>query len=214
MKQLTDFGPAAALYAALAYIFALMIFALVLHWPDSRSDQILVLLQHPTLLHWLYVFVYQLWAIALLVLTLCILKTVPNSSDELKKLILVLASVWATLVAASGMLFNSGIAASVAAFEHNPEQAEEIWQSISFIANAIGGANEYIGGFWMLFVSIAMRKAALYSRGLVWLGFAIALAALATALPGLSWLGIFFGLSQIVWFCWLALKLKNFDDHS
>lgn len=200
---------AAALYAGLAYIVGILMFGLVLKWPEDIGAQFQLITDQQTLLHWLYIFIYQLWAIALLLLGNALTGLLTAASESLKKLIFSLTLIWATLIAASGMLSNIGVQAALELAQTNPSQALELWQVISVITNALGGGNEYIGGFWMLAISIGMKQSSDFSSKLAILGFFVAALGIVSALPGLADCGLLFGLSQIIWFLWLGISLLS-----
>jgi hypothetical protein len=113
--------------------------------------------------------------------------------------------IWATLVIASGMIFNIGMDNVVSLYGTDPAQATTVWLAIESVSNAIGGGNEMLGGLWMLLISWAALQARGLPRVLNYLGLGIGAAGILSALPGLGNVGLIFGLGQIVWFVLLGI---------
>jgi hypothetical protein len=188
MKNLQKLGGMAALYAGLAYIVGMLGFLFVVGWPDNPSQQVAVLVNHQVSQHVLYLIVYPIWAVFLVVLTLAT----------------AIGIIWATLVMASGMIFNIGMDNVVSLYGTDPTQATTVWLAIEAVCNGIGGGNEILGGLWMLLVSWTALRARGLPKALNYLGLGIGAAGILSALPRLGDIGLAFGLGQIVWFGWLG----------
>jgi hypothetical protein len=75
------------------------------------------------------------------------------------------------------------------------------------VSDAIGGANEILGGLWVLLISWAALQSRGLPRALNYLGIVIGAAGILSALPGLGDVGLIFGLVQIVWFIWVGIVM-------
>ena len=207
MKTFQKFGGFAALYAGIAYIVGMIGFILVVGWPDDPLQQVNVLVNHQVAQHILYFVVYQIWAVVLVVLTLALYERFKASSPAMMQIVTALGIIWATLVIASGMIFNIGMDTVVNLYGKDPAQATTVWLVIESVTNGIGGGNEIVGGLWMLLISWVALQAGGFPKALNVLGIVVGVAGILSALPGLGNVGLIFGLVQIVWFIWLGIVL-------
>ena len=207
MKTLQKFGGFAALYAGIAYIVGMIGFLLVVGWPDDPVQQVNVLVNHQVAQHILYLIVYQIWAVFLVVLTLALYERFKANSPAMMQIVSAIGMIWATLVIASGMIFNIGMDTVVTLYGKDPTQATTVWLVIESVTNGIGGGNEIVGGLWMLLISWVAVQAGGFPKALNYLGIVVGAAGILSALPGLGDVGLIFGLVQIVWFIWLGIVL-------
>jgi hypothetical protein len=207
MKNLQKMGGIAALYAGAAYVVGMMGFLLVVGWPDDPVAQVAVLVNNQVSQHILYLIVYQVWAIFLVVLTLALYERFKADSPAMMQIVTAIGVIWATVVIASGMIFNIGMDNVVNLYGKDPDQATTVWLAIESVCNGIGGGNEILGGLWMLLISWVALRAGIFPRALNYLGVAIGGAGILSALPGLGEVGMIFGLLQIVWFIWLGIVM-------
>jgi hypothetical protein len=204
MKNLQKLGGMAALYAGLAYIVGMLGCLFVVGWPDNPSQQVAVLVNHQVSQHVLYLIVYPIWAVFLVVLTLALYERFKADAPARMQLATAIGIIWATLVMASGMIFNIGMDNVVSLYGTDPTQATTVWLAIEAVCNGIGGGNEILGGLWMLLVSWTALRARGLPKALNYLGLGIGAAGILSALPRLGDIGLAFGLGQIVWFGWLG----------
>ena len=207
MKNLQKMGGFAALYAGVAYIVGLIGFLLVVGWPDDPVQQVAVLVNNQVSQHILYIIVYQVWAVFLVVLTLALYERLKADSPAMMQTATAIGIIWATVVIASGMIFNIGMDNVVDLFGKDPAQAVTVWRGIESVTNGIGGGNELLGGLWMLMISVAASQAGGLPRPVNYLGIVVGAAGIVSALPALADAGLVFGLLQIVWFIWLGIIL-------
>jgi hypothetical protein len=207
MKNLQKMGGIAALYAGVAFIVGMLGFLLVVGWPDDPVQQVAVLVNNQVSLHILYVIVYQIWAVFLVVLTLALYERLKADSPAVMQTATAIGIIWATVVIASGMIFNIGMDNVVDLYGEDPAQATTVWLVIESVSDAIGGANEILGGLWVLLISWAALQSRGLPRALNYLGIVIGAAGILSALPGLGDVGLIFGLVQIVWFIWVGIVM-------
>lgn len=214
MKNLQKMGGFAALYAGVAYIVGMIGFLLVVGWPDDPIEQVVVLVNNQVSQHILYLIVYQVWAIFLVVLTLALYERLKAGSPAIMQTATVIGIIWATVVMASGMIFNIGMENVVALYSQDPAQATTVWLVIASVCDGLGGGNEILGGLWVLLISWAALQAGRLPRALNYLGLVIGVAGILSALPGLGQVGLVFGLVQIVWFIWLGIVMLRGNTHA
>jgi hypothetical protein len=207
MESLQKFGGFAALYAGGAYIVGLTGFLLVVGWPDDPVRQVAVLVNNQVIQHILYIIVYQVWAVFLVVLTLALYERLRADSPAVMQIATAIGIIWATVVIASGMIFNIGMDSVVNLYGTDPAQASTVWLVIASVCDGLGGGNEILGGLWMLLISWAALQAGGLPKALSYLGIVIGAAGILSALPGLGDAGLIFGLVQIVWFIWLGIVM-------
>jgi hypothetical protein len=207
MKNLQKLGGMAALYAGIAYIIGMLGFLFIVGWPDDPSQQVTVLVNNQITQHVLYLIVYQILAVFLVVLTLALYERLKTDAPAMMQIATALGIIWATLVIASGMIFNIGMDNVVSLYGTDPAQATTVWLAIESVSNAIGGGNEMLGGLWMLLISWAALQTRGLPKVLNYLGLAIGAAGILSALPELGDVGLIFGLGQIVWFVWLGIVM-------
>jgi hypothetical protein len=207
MKNLQKMGGIAALYAGVAFIVGMLGFLLVVGWPDDPVQQVAVLVNNQVSLHILYVIVYQVWAVFLVVLTLALYERLKADSPAVMQTATAIGIIWATVVIASGMIFNIGMDNVVDLYGEDPAQATTVWLVIESVSDAIGGGNEILGGLWVLLISWAALQSRGLPRALNYLGIVIGAAGILSALPGLGDVGLIFGLVQIVWFTWVGIVM-------
>lgn len=205
MKNLQKLGGMAALYTGVAYIVGMLGFLLIVGWPDDPSQQVAVLVNNQVTQHILYLIVYQILAVFLVVLTLALYDRLKADAPAMMQIATTIGVIWATLVIASGMIFNIGMDNVVNLYGTDPAQATTVWLAIESVSNAIGGGNEMLGGLWMLLISWAALQARGLPKALNYLGLGIGAAGILSALPGLGNVGLIFGLGQIVWFVLLGI---------
>ena len=207
MKTLQKMGGFAALYAGVAYIVGMMGFLLVVGWPDDPVQQVAVLVNNQVSQHILYIIVYQVWAVFLVVLTLALYDRLKADSSAMMQTATAIGIIWATVVIASGMIFNIGMDNVVNLYGRDPAQATTVWLVIASVCDGLGGGNEIIGGLWMLLISWTALQTGGLPKALGYLGIVIGAAGILSALPGLGDVGLIFGLVQIVWFIWLGIVM-------
>jgi hypothetical protein len=207
MKNLQKMGGIAALYAGVAYIVGMVGFLFVVGWPDDPVQQVGVLVNNQVSLHILYLIVYQVWAVFLVVLALALYERLKAYSPAMMQTATAVGIIWATVVIASGMIFNIGMNDVVDLYGEAPAQATTVWVVIESVSNAIGGGNEILGGLWMLLISWVALQAGGLPKALNYLGIAIGAAGILSALPGLGDAGLVFGLVQIVWFIGVGIVM-------
>ena len=84
-----------------------------------------------------------------------------------------------------------------------------MWQAIEPVAQGLGSGSggEFLGGLWVLLVSVVSLRGRSLPRSLGWLGVVVGVAGLLSIIPPLSATAYAFGLLLIVWFAWLGVAM-------
>jgi hypothetical protein len=152
--------------------------------------------------------IYVLFGVALVVLSLGLHERLHGESPAVMQVATAFGLIWATVVIASGMVFNVGMERVVDLYATDPGQAATVWQAIHAVFNGIGGGIEILGGLWTLLISWAAWRTGSLSKALNGLGMVVGLAGIVTIVPAFGEIGgAVFGLSQILWFAWLGIAM-------
>ena len=201
-------GGIAALYQGVAYVVGMVGFLLVVGWPDDPVKQVALMVDNQAFLYIMHLIVYVVWAVFMVVLALALYERLKAGSPAIMQTATVFGMIWATVIIASGMIFNSGMENVVDLYGKDPAQATTVWLAIDSVFDGLGGSNEVIGGIWILLVSWAALRAGQLPRVLNYLGVAIGVAGIISAVPALAELFIYiYALGQIVWFVWLGIVM-------
>ena len=209
LKRLQKIGGICAIFEALIYISAFIIYGGILVYPNTNAsiaEELNFLSDNHLTLSILNLVSYVLFGILLAVLVLAIHQQLKSYSPIFSKLASTFGVIWVGLVIASGMIANIGLNSVIAIGIKEPENAMLLWSSVSTISEGLGGGNEIVGGIWVLLISIIALKGQLFSKPLIFLGVLVGIAGILTIYP----LEIFteiFGISQIIWFLWVGIFL-------
>ncbi|MCA9943895.1 MAG: DUF4386 family protein [Anaerolineales bacterium] len=215
--QLQKWGGVAALYEALAYIIGIVGFIAVVNMSEIADpvQKVAAIVENQAVLSVLHLFVYVVWGASLVVLTLALHERLRGNSSALARTATVFGIIWATLVIASGMIYNVGMETAVSLYAQNPEQAATVWLAIESVFNGLGGGVEVVGGIWVVLLSVAALRNGGLPRAFNIFGLLVGAAGLVTVVPALSEIGgMVFGLTQIVWFAWLGIVLLRRPDET
>ena len=210
MTSLQKWGGAAALYEALAYIIGIVGFGVVVNVSENAGpvQKVAAIVENQGVLSMLYLIVYVAWGAMLVVLSLALHERLQGHKSAVARTATAFGLIWATLVIASGMIYNVGMETAVSLYAQNPEQAATVWLAIESVFNGLGGGVEVVGGIWVVLLSVTALRNGGLSRAFNIYGLLVGAAGLVTVIPALSEIGgMVFGLTQIVWFAWLGIAL-------
>lgn len=215
MKDLRKFAGVAALFEALIYLTAFVIYGAVLDAPVNAdsTQRLLFLSENQLILSAVNLMMYVLFGLLLAVLVLALHDSLKNKMPTFSQVAAVFGVIWVGLVIASGMIANIGLDAVITLSTKEPEQAMTVWLAVNSVVEGLGGGNELVGGIWVLLLSIAALKADVFSKKLNYLGTGVGLAGILSVIPT-EIFTLVFGLGQIVWFIWLGghlLTQKEYD---
>ena len=207
LKKLQVIGGVCAIIEAFIYISAFIVYGGILVYPKANAslvEELNFLSDNYITLSILNLVSYVLFGILLAVLVLAIHQRLKNYSPSFSKLASVFGIIWVGLVIASGMITNIGLKSVIETGIKEPENAMQIWSSISIISEGLGGGNEIVGGIWVLLLSIIALKGQLLSKPLIFLGIIVGIAGILTVYP-IDLFTEIFGISQIIWFLWIGI---------
>lgn len=210
-QKLQKIGGIFAIFEALIYIIAFIIYGKIIILPKASDDiveKLSFLKDNYLILLILNLLSYVLFGVLLAVLVLAIHQRIKNYSTQLSNLTSIFGIIWVGLVIASGMIANIGLSTVIDIGNNEPENAMLIWRSVGIVTEGLGGGNEIVGGIWMLLLSIISFKSHNFSKSLNSLGILVGIAGILTIYP----LDIFsevFGISQIIWFLWIGISMTR-----
>ena len=205
----------AAFYLAAAYIVGIAIFLVVLDYPSitDPAQKLALLVERQGVFFWSNLLMYVFFGLVLIVLALNLYGILKTAAPALSGFATVVALIWAGSLIASGMISNAGIPPIVALYARDPVQAALTWQTIEIVTSGIGNGNgEILGGVWTLMISLAALRTQRLPKTLNYLGLLVGTLGIASILPGLTDLVALFGVTQIVWFIWLGLRMARETD--
>ena len=204
-------GGVAALYLAAALLLAMPFFLVVVDYPGATdvSEKVALLAANHASMHVMYLITYVVFGVVLAVLALALHGRLSSSASGLMQVATAVGLMWAVVLVASGMVFNAGMAAVVDVYPANAEQAQAMWQAIEPVAQGLGSGSggEFLGGLWVLLVSIVSLRSRSLPRSLGWLGVVVGIAGLLSIVPPLSATAYLFGMLSILWFAWLGIAM-------
>ena len=207
MKTLQKASGIAALVLAATYIFGIGMYVTVLSGSSggTPSDRVSFLVENQTALLATNIFIYLVAGSALVFLALGVHERFSPHQPAVMQVGTAFGLMWATVVVASGMIFNVGVSSVVEQFDTNPDQAASAWIAISAVQDGLGGGSEMVGAIWVLVVSIVGLRFKLLPTAVNYLGLVISTAGFLTIVPALSIFQAVFGLTQIPWFIWVGV---------
>jgi hypothetical protein len=203
-------GGFAAFYLAAAYIIGIALFLVVLDYPSitDPAQKVSLLIEQQGVIFWTNLLMYVFFGILLVPLALALYDLLKPGAPALAQFATVIGIIWAGSLVASGMIANAGIAPVVALYAKDPAQAALTWQTIEAVASGIGNGNgEILGGVWALLISLAALRTNRLPKILNYLGLLVGAVGIASVFPGLTDLVGLFGISQIIWYIWLGIRL-------
>lgn len=196
-------GIASGLYMALAYIVGIVIFIVVLKYPEITEDieKVKIVVEMPYMVFFTNLIMYVLFG-PVLVLFILSLKSFLNDKESiLVKFSSIAGFIWAGSLTASGMIGNGGIKPITQLFANTPADAVKLWQMLDTVSISIGNGNgEILGGLMTLGFGLAMFKDKNFSKGLGVFGIIIGSIGVISLIPSMVDLAVAFGLLQLVWF--------------
>jgi hypothetical protein len=208
MNNLQKMGGIAALYMAAAYLVGIVLFLFVLDYPAivDPAQKVALLVEKQMVIYSTNLMLYVIFGVFLIVLTLALYERLRAGAPAMMQVATVIGMIWAGSLIASGMVSNAGIAPVVALYAKDPAQAALTWQGFEVVASGLGNGNgEILGGLMTLLVSWAALQTGGLPKFLNYLGLIVGLIGIVSTVPGLNDLTGMFGISQLVWFVWLAI---------
>ena len=210
MKSLQKMGGIAALYEAAAYIVGMIGFLTVVDVAGVADPvkKVALMADNLAFLYILHLIVYVVWGIFMVVLALALYERLKASSPAIVQTATIFGIFWGCVIIIGGMIYNVGMQNVVDLYGKDPTQAGTVWLTIHSVFGGLAGANEAIGGIWILLLSWAALRKGEFSRVLNYLGVVVGVAGLISIVPALAEIFVaIFALGQIAWFIWLGIVL-------
>lgn len=210
MKKLQKWGGIAALYEGFAYIVGILFFIFLVDYSGIKDpiEKVALFIDSQSLMYLLNLIIYVIFGIFMVILSLALFDRLKNESPAIMQVATAFGLIWATVVIASGMIFNIGMETVINIYTQDPAQAGTVWLAIEAVVDGIGGGNEIIGGIWILLISIAALQKNGLPKALNIVGIIVGVAGIMSTIPPLGEIGgMIFGLVQIIWFIWLGIIL-------
>jgi len=210
MKTLQKLGGFAAMYLSFAYLIGMVLFLVVLDYPNITDpvQKVTLLAEKQLVIFLTNLLMYVFFGVLLIVLSLALYNRLKSAAPAMMQVATAIGIIWAGSLIASGMVSNAGIAPTIALYARDPAQAAITWQGIEAVTNGLGNGNgEILGGLWTVLVSLTALRAGGLSKGLNILGLLVGAVGIVSIIPGLTGLTGVFGLSQMIWFVWLGIVL-------
>lgn len=218
MASLQKAGGIAAVVEALAYIIGFAVLATLLNPGDAATwsplQKLEFVLQRKHLFQAWMIFIYVIFGLALVVLSLALHERLKAGSPALMQVATAFALIWAGLVIASGMVAVVGLDAAATLHGQDAAQAASLWTAIGAVQSGLGGGVEIVGGLWVLLISIAALRSGSLPKSLNYVGLVVGVAGAITVVPPLGDLGAVFGIGQIIWFAWVGVILLRRNQRS
>jgi hypothetical protein len=205
-------GGLAALYMAMAYLVAMPYFLIVVHSVGivDPAEKVALMAGNLGSMYAMHLISYVIFGIVLAILALALHARLKDGMPATMQAATAVGLLWAFVLVASGMIFNSGMGAVTTLYPTQPAQALSAWQAIEPVALGLSGVNgEILGGLWILLVSWAALRTGRLPRALSWLGLGIGLVGILSVVPALKDAAYVFGLLQIVWLVWLGIVMMR-----
>ncbi|MFA3792397.1 hypothetical protein AB6T38_14875 [Aliiglaciecola sp. SL4] len=208
MKTQINLAAITSLICALSFIFGL---SLILLWvPDFNegpTQRLLVFTEHRILMQFWYFVVYIVFAIAILLLSMQITAKGKLEHSKTHKITMLVSYLWSSYIFASGLIAILSIELLFNAWLPVNGSISDVWQDIYAIQMGLGEGVEWVGGIWMLTMTLTLIEQQQFPRLIHGVGFITAVCGLLTLFPNFSIMGAIFGMLQVVWFIWLSIVL-------
>lgn len=196
-------GIVTSLYMALAYLAGIIIFIVVLRYPEitEEIDKVKIIIEMRSMVFITNLILYVLFGPVLILFILYLKSLLGNGGTMLVKFSTITGYIWAGSLVASGMIANGAIEPITRLFSDNPDKAIFLWDMLNTVSLSIGNGNgEILGGLMTLGFGITMLKEEHFPRGLGVLGVIVGAIGIISLIPELVDLAMVFGILQLVWF--------------
>lgn len=179
----------------------------------GAEERLVYILESGHILQAWYFIIYVFFGICLITLNVGLRRWLMPSSSVTLQLSFITGWIWAAYVFASGLI-------SILTIQYllslPYENQKTIWYAIYSIQAGLGEGVEWVGGLWMVFLSLHILKHRRHQILFGYTGLIIGGCGTLTMIPGLALAGALFGISQMFWFIALgrilfahARRIKN-----
>lgn len=175
----------------------------------GAEERLVFILHSGHLLQAWYFIIYVLFGISLVILNAGLRHWLTPISSVTLQFSYIVGWIWAAYVFASGLI-------SILTIQYllslTYENQQSIWYAIYSIQAGLGEGVEWVGGLWMIFLNIHLRRHHHQHLMLAYTGLFIGICGALTMIPGLALAGALFGITQMFWFIALGKQLLAWQE--
>lgn len=215
----------ASIFACLSFIIGFSIFSTTLYDLEDDdvgiTEKLEVLKDNEKVYYLSNMILYILFGVAQLILAIGLAQSSKRHFPATAPISQGLGIIWSTLVMAAGMIGNIGAQEVLDILDEDPEGAAALWTVVRTIHSGLGGGNEIVAGFWVLFAGwsyfmgrIAIKKVTLMDRIVFGICNIAGCAGILSTVPVLADSSVVtFGVGMIVWYALMGILLvaRSFD---
>lgn len=204
-------GGILCIYAGVAYLAMIIFFLGIVDYTgiSDAGEKIQMFAQNQGGFYAIYLFGYEIFGLALVVVSLALYERLKGSSS-ISKAAAVYGIIWSALLIGAGTLFNRAIIQSIEMYTTDPTGAIAFWNATEAAALSISFADgEILGGIWTLLVSIAAIRTKCFNKGVNYLGIVAGTAGVLSVIPFVNQIGGtgVFGIGQLIWLIWMGILM-------
>lgn len=208
MNDYFKLGAMASFTCAICFILGLsLIMIWVPEFNDGPEQRLRTLSEHSRLMQVWYFIIYVVFSISILILSSYLLKRVEQEQSLLQKMTMLYSYLWATYVFASGLIAILSIELMFGSWLQIHGAMSDIWRDVYSVQMGLGEGVEWVGGIWIVLITLCLYKQHCFSKTVHFFGFIIAPFGLLTVIPSLGIFGAVFGSLQLIWFIWLGVLI-------
>jgi hypothetical protein len=205
-------GGAAALTAALAFVFVFALVATTLApmtLPELAFSEYLRLHQaYGTLIYSWHFAMYIAFALCLTIVAIALHERLREGSPSISKIAAALGLMYSAFVFLGGLLTIHGDEAVLALAVRDPAGADALRRTIGAITLCVDSSDRLLGCLWVGLAGVAALGSRTFPRSLAILSLIIgAPGIIGMAFPSLLALSYVFGIGIIIWSAWLGVVL-------
>ena len=196
-------GALSAFYMALSYLVGIVIFLVVLKYPEITSDldKIRLLYEYKHIFYYTNILMYILFGPVLIMFILSLKGRFKENSSLLLSFSAIIGYIWAGSLIACGMVSNYAIEPVLAIYNNDAERASWLWKIFDTVSIGIGnGSGEILGGIFTFSLSIFALKSKHLNKFINVIGIIAGIAGIISIIPILNALVGVFAITQIIWF--------------
>jgi len=196
-------GIASSMYMALSYLAGIIIFVVILRYPEMKqdNDKVKTIVEMKPMAYLTNLILYVFFGPALVLFILYLNSVLENNGSVIARFSSIIGYIWAGSLTASGMIANGAIEPVSRLFSENPDQAVNLWRMLDIVSLSIGNGNgEILGGLMTAGFGLALLIEERFKRGLGIYGIIVGLIGLLSIIPAFVGIAAVFGILQLVWF--------------
>ncbi|WP_051275339.1 DUF4386 family protein [Aestuariibacter salexigens] len=204
-------GAVAFFMMPLCYVCMFVVFGALLSIPqtDVINDKIAYIASNQDMISVAYLSGYLVFGCLLLVAVQATHNMLSHRQSHLLNSASIFGLIWVVLMMCAGMTALVGMQTMSDMYSDGKGSAETVFYIYATVVNALGGGIEFLGGMWVLLVSMVALRQQQFPKPLGLFGCLVGVLGILTiylAIPGFK---DAFGLSQMVWFIWFGVAMLS-----